>query len=62
MIKGKISKIGVLPCFFVKYKSISLECLRCIIVPRNGEELCIFSFEFKVRLAFTIQFNLYCTD
>ena len=25
--KGKISKIGVLPCFFVKYKNISLECL-----------------------------------
>ena len=59
-IKGKFSKIGVLPCFFVQYKNISLECLWCIIVPRNGEELCcIFSFEFKARLAFAIQF---CTE
>ena len=55
-IKVEIWKIGVLPCFFVKYKNILLKCLWCISVPQNGEGLCcIFSFQFKARLALTIQ-------
>ena len=55
-IKVNIWKIGVLPCFFVKYKNILLKCLWCISVPQNGEGLCcIFSFQFKARLPLTVQ-------
>ena len=54
--KGLIWKVGVLPCFFLKYKIILLKCLWSIIVPQNGEGPCsIFSFQFKARLALSIQ-------
>ena len=49
LVKVQIWKIGVLPCFFVEYKNILLQCLWCIIVPQNGEGLNVVYFRFNLK-------------